>query len=78
MSPNGFPTVNHLVKPVKRKYALIVLLNYCEISSGFLEVRDEWAISFPTFAMASGAAEDILTLTDVFGLLRVAEDGGAN
>src|ERR1035437_487675 len=77
VSRDHFPTVNHLVNPVKRKYALVVLLNCCEVGSGFLEPIGQWSISFPTVAMTNGATVDILGLTDV-DPLRVAEHGSGN
>ena len=36
VSRHRFPTINDPVKPVKRKYAAVVLLNLCKISSGRL------------------------------------------
>ena len=71
VSPYGFATIDDLVNPIKRKYAHTRLLNFCEVGSGFLEPLDERAISFATVAVANGAADNILTLTDVHSLLRM-------
>ena len=87
MRPDRYSTVNNVVEPVKREYAHIGLLNFCEVGRASVKKLDELAISLPTVAMANGTVENILVLTDIcrartrgcWGiLLRMRHCGSAN
>ena len=63
--PDSCSAVNNFVNAIKRKYAIVVLLNRGEISSRYLEPWSEWAMSFSVVSMANRAGNDILLLADV-------------